>query len=314
MTTRMVRVGAMDAKCPLMLRRAAFLLSAAVLAMSPAPAAAQGGTDIWITDLRESGSRVEVGRPRIVVNRSGYDNQPSFTRSGDAILFTSIREDEQADIWRVALASGVITRLTETPQSEYSATTTPDGASYSVIRVELPDSTQRLWKFPFGSGSPSLVLNALRPVGYHLWLSDAMLATFVLGAPNALVLVDSRTERADTVARKIGRALVVVPGRDAFTFLQEGAARGDTNWISEIDLRTHAIRRVAPAPAGADYHLWTRGARLIAASQTRMLLWVDGRWDVLADFAELGVKGISRLAINSTGDKLAFVAEDRATP
>lgn len=284
-----------------------------VLSLAQRDARAQGGTDIWVATFEERGSAIKVGRARNVTARPGYDNQPAFTAAGDAILFTSIRADSQADIWRIALADGATTRMTTTMQSEYSATPTPDGRSFSVIRVELPDSTQRLWKFPFDGTAPSLVLNALRPVGYHVWVGEHTLGTFVLGQPNALVLVDPRTERADTLARNIGRALVRVPGRDAFTFVQAGA-RGDTSWISEVDTRTNAIRRIAPAPARADYHLWTKGGRLVSASGSRLWLWVEGRWDVLADFSDVGTNGISRLALSPGGERIAFVAEDRAAP
>lgn len=290
---------------------ASLLLSLTVL---PATARAQGGTDIWVAPVSEVGSSLTIGRARNVTSRPGYDNQPAFTSAGDAVLFTAMEGNGPSDIWRVALSDLTKTRVTSTPQSEYSATPMSNGTHFSVIRVELPDSTQRLWKFPFDGTAPALVLKALRPVGYHLWLDDANLATFVLGSPNALVLVDSRTERADTIARNIGRALVKVPDRAAFTFAQQGAARGDTTWISEVDVRTKAIRRIAPAPPRAEYHLWTKGGKLIAASGSSIFLWVDDRWDVLADFSDLGVTGLSRLAINAAGDRLAFVAEDRASP
>lgn len=282
-----------------------------VLAMPAASARAQGGTDIWVASFEELGSRITVGRPRNLTDRAGYDNQPAFTADGDALLYTSIRADAQADIWQAGLTGGAPERLTTTTQSEYSATPMPDGVHYSVIRVEA-DSTQRLWKFPLdGSGPPSLVLRALRPVGYHVWVGDHTLGTFVLGSPNALVLVDARTERADTLARDIGRALVRVPGRDAFTFQQLGA---DSVWVNEVDVRSKSMRRVAPLPPGADYHIWTPSGQLVTAVGTRLLLRVDGRWDVLADFAELGVRGISRLALSARGDRIAFVAEDRRTP
>lgn len=277
---------------------------------------AQGGTDIWVAPLSEIGSRLSVGRPVNVTARPGYDNQPAFTRDGARILFTSVREDAQADIWRVSVTGGAHSRVTSTPESEYSATIIPGGEGFSVIRVER-DSTQRLWRFDDGGGSPALVLHALRPVGYHVWVGAATLGTFVLsppgsrGVPNALVLVDARTERADTLARGIGRALARSPGRDAFTFLQEGA---DTNWISEVDVRTHAIRRIAPAPPRADYHVWTAGGHLITAEGTRILVRVGDRWDVLADFAPLGVKGITRLALSPAGDRIAFVAADANAP
>jgi hypothetical protein len=280
-------------------------------ALPAASAGAQAGTDIWVAGFSESGSRITVGRPRNVTDRPGYDNQPAFTAAGDAILYTSIREDAQADIWQAWLSGGAPERITSTAESEYSPTPMPDRRHFSVIRVER-DSTQRLWKFPLDGGDPpSLVLRALRPVGYHVWVGDHTIGAFVLGSPNALVLVDARTERADTLARDIGRALVRVPGRDAFTFQQLG---GDTTWVSEVDVRTQGVRRVAPLPPRAEYHLWTPAGQLVTAAGTRLLLWVDGRWDVLADFAELGVRGISRLALSPRGDRIAFVAEERPAP
>ena len=294
----------------------AMTLAIVAVAVLPTEARAQAGTDVWVVTLSEIGSRLSVGRPVNVTRRAGYDNQPAFTRDGAQVLFTSVREDAQADIWRVSVRGGPHTRVTSTPESEYSATPIPEGTGFSVIRVER-DSTQRLWRFEDDGSSPALVLHALRPVGYHVWVGTATLGTFVLspagsrGVPNALVLVDPRSERADTLARDIGRALVKVPGRDAFTFLQIGR---DTSWISEVDVRTQAIRRVAPAAPGADYHLWTPGGQLLAAAGTQLLVRVGERWDVLADFAPLAVKGLSRLAISPTGDRIAFVAADAATP
>lgn len=289
------------------------LAAALVLAAPLRVLSAQGGTDVWVASLSEIGSRLSVGRPVNVTSRAGYDNQPAFTRDGAQLLFTSVREDAQADIWRVSVNGGAPARVTATPESEYSATPMPGGAGISVIRVER-DSTQRLWRFDDDGGSPELVLRALRPVGYHLWVGAATLGTFVLGSrglPNALVLVDARTEHADTLARGIGRALARVPGRDAFTFLQEGT---DTSWISEVDVRTHAVRRIVPAPARADYHVWTVGGHLLTAVGSRILVLVGDRWDVLADFAPLGVNGITRLALSPAGDRIAFVAADAAAP
>lgn len=275
---------------------------------APRPAVAQGGTDIWVAPFSDMAGRVSVGRPANITRRAGYDNQPAFTPDGSTILFTSTRGDGQADIWRVPVTGGAHVRVTKSdPESEYSATPMPGQDGFSAIRVER-DSTQRLWRFNYDGTGAALVLRALRPVGYHVWIGDATLGTFVLGSPNALVLVDPRTEKADTLARDIGRALVRVPGRDAFTFLQVGK---DTSWISEVDVRTRAIRRIAPSPVGSDYHLWTPSGQLIASVGTGLMIRVGERWDVLADFAELGVKDVSRLALSPRGDRIAFVTADR---
>src|SRR5690606_9596271 len=177
--------------------------------------AAQGGTDVWVASLSERGSTITVGRPVNLTKRPGYDNQPAFTPDGTALLFTSIREDAQADIWRVALDGSAPQRVTTTSESEYSGTPMLDGNGFSVIRVER-DSTQRLWEFAWDGSARRVILPGLKPVGYHVWVSEGALGAFVLGEPNALVLADPRTERVDTLARGIGRAFARVPGRDAF--------------------------------------------------------------------------------------------------
>ncbi len=270
------------------------------------PLLAQGGSDLYVAAFHEVGTHVTIGRPVNVTNRIGYDNQPAFTVDGRALLFTSIREDAQADIWRVTLTTDGAQRITQTVESEYSATLTPDRLAITVIRVER-DSTQRLWRFPLDGSAPTVVLPSLKPVGYHVWVNEANLGAFILGAPNALVLADPRTERVDTLARDIGRALVRVPGRDAFTFVQ--LAR-DTSWINEVDVRTRTMRRVAPLPPGSEYHLWTPSGQLIVTAGSRLLIRGRDRWDVLADFTASGIRGLSRITLSPTGDRVAFVAAD----
>ncbi|HLA90498.1 MAG TPA: hypothetical protein VJL28_08720 [Gemmatimonadaceae bacterium] len=296
------------------------LIAALAACATPLASQARPSTDVWVVPLTATGTAVSFGEPRNVTRRAGYDNQPSFTPRGDAVLYTAIGADGQAETWRFALPDGTPAQVTHTRESEYSPTVTPDGRSFSVIRVEA-DSTQRLWRFPLdGASAPALVLERIKPVGYHAWAGDHTLVLFVLGTPSTLQIADDRTGSSAIVARNVGRALVKVPGRDAVTFLQEGqggAVRDSASgaaWITELDVRTQTTRRVAQPPPGADYHAWTPTGALIAASGSRVFVWVDGRWDVAADLARWGVRNLSRLAVSPRGDWLAFVAEDRASP
>lgn len=279
--------------------------------LSALPAQGRPSTDIWTATLDGRGVP-HVGRAVNLTNRLGYDNQPSFTGDGSAILYTVIEGDGPSDIWRIDLKTLVRTNVTSTAvESEYSATPMPGGEYFSTIRVEA-DSTQRLWKFPLkGGGAPSLVLERIKPVGYHVWASEVTLGLFVLGSPASLQIADVRTGAADVVARDIGRALQKIPGRAAISYLQNGK---DGAWITEFDLVTRQAKPIARAPEKADYHVWTPDGVLLTASGSRILAWVNGQWDVAADLAADGVRGISRLAINAKGDRLAFVAEDRPAP
>lgn len=285
---------------------------ACALALPLAALSAQGrpSTDIWTAKLEGRGVP-RVGRAVNLTNRTGYDNQPSFTADGRAILYTVIDGDGPSDIWRIDLKTLTRANVTRTAvESEYSATPMPDGPSFSTIRVEA-DSTQLLWKFPLKrGGAPSILIEKLK-VGYHVWASDVTLGLFVLGSPATLQVADVRTGTAEVVARDIGRALQKIPGRAAISYVQNGA---DGAWITEFDLVTRQAKPIAKAPDRADYHIWTRDGALLTASGSRILAWVNGQWDVVADLGADGVRGISRLAINARGDRLAFVAEDRTEP
>jgi hypothetical protein len=183
------------------------------------------------------------------------------------------------------------------------------------------DSTQRLWKFPLAGGEPALVLEGVKPVGYHAWLGGRTVAVYVLGSPlNApnprpatLQIVDVVTGRATTVATNIGRALVKVPGRNALTYVE--TLRDSGRLVTEYDVRAKVTKRIATLPGGADYLAWTPGGVLLTASgATVYRLTAPFTWEAIADLSSAGVRGISRLAVSPGGDRLAFVAADPSTP
>jgi WD40 repeat protein len=273
---------------------------------------AQGvpSTDIYVADLRVERGHVTVGAAVNVTARAGYDNQPYFLPDGRAFLYTSIREDGQADVYRYDLRQGASTRVTTTPESEYSPTPLPNGrgGGFSCIRVEA-DSTQRLWAFDLSGTNPRLVLEAIQPVGYHAWGDDHTLGLFVLGTPATLQVVDTRAGEPQIVARDIGRPVFRVPRRRAISFLQRDSVAGA--WIKEVDVRTRAVTPLVRALEGADYFAWTPGGILLAARQTKLYQWDPrrgGEWEEVRDFAADGLTNLSRLAVSPRGDRIAIVA------
>ena len=283
-----------------------------VLAVAALPTVlqAQAGSDIYLARLTGSGAMVRVEAPTTVTERAGYDNQPSFTPTGLALLYTSIRADEQADTYRYEIGSRTITRVTHTPESEYSPTVMPGGTSFSVVRVEA-DSTQRLWKFRMDGSAPELVLTDVRPVGYHAWANAYTLGVFVLGNPATLHIADTRTGTSRVVVQGIGRSLHRVPGSEQISFLHQSGP--EPHYIKTIEPATGTIRLVAPALEGNEFYAWLPdgtpimgvGAKLYAGSA------VSTPWTEIADLSRHGIAGISRLAVSPDGVMLAIVAEDR---
>ena len=272
--------------------------------------AAPPATDIYLADLRVASGRVSVGVPVNATARPGYDNQPFFLSDGRAFLYTSIREDSQADIYRYDIEAQTSIRLTMSRESEYSPTPLPDGSGFSAVRVEA-DSTQRLWAFDLDGSRPRLVLDSIKPVGYHAWADGHTLVVFVLGSPSTLQIADasSRGARGEVVAHDIGRSLQRIPGRPSVSFVQRDSVAGP--WLEELDTRTHRVTKLVKAPPGADFFAWTPGGIVLTASGTKLYQWDPRRgsaWDEVADFSAAGLSSVTRLAVSPQGDRLAIVA------
>ena len=270
----------------------------------PAGAQVAPSTDIYLYRV----SRLFPFGERLIniTNRRGYDNQPSW--DGQTILYTSVR-DGQADIYRYF--EGRHTRVTSTPESEYSAAITPDGKGVSVVRVER-DSTQRLWRFPSDGGTPSLVLEGIKPVGYYAWLDSTLIALFVLGAPNTLQIADTRTGAARVVTANIGRALQRVPESRRASYLRRVDSRWRLETVAPVPRASGEfdIDTIAFLPDSADYVVWRSPTELYTGAGSRIyrMRLPNRRWQQVAELS--GLQRISRLAISPDGRTLAVVAQE----
>ncbi|HEV2800896.1 MAG TPA: hypothetical protein VGW12_10390 [Pyrinomonadaceae bacterium] len=306
--------------CGSLFRVAALLVVASVAAFAQTPTAAAPAPatteDIFVLDVTVAKGKLEFGRPSNITARAGYDNQPSFLPDGRSLLYTSQREGEQTDIYRYDFDTRQTTRLTATPEGEYSPTVMPGGKFFSVVRVEA-DKTQRLWKFPLaavgGGGAPSLVLPNLKPVGYHLWLDRETLALFILGRegqPNALQLAPTDNSFLDTIHVNIGRALHLVPRRAAFSFVHKISP---DRWLIKIfDLKTKRSTTIAPTLPGSEDLTWTPDGRILSAQDAKLYQLDPSApapdWQLIADFSNDGLRQITRLALSPKADRLALVA------
>ena len=293
----------------------AALAIAAASFQPPAPAPAPPpDTDIFLAPFSPR-AQPAVSAAVNITHTPGYDNQPSFTPDGEAILFTSNRGAAQTDIYRYTVAGGETTRVTDTPESEYSPTVTPDGAHLSVVRVEA-DGSQRLWRFTLDGRNPELVLEGVKPVGYHAWCDDHTLALFVLGQPATLQLADTRSGKASEVARGILRSIQRIPRSATISFVDRD--EDGSLMVRELDPKSRSVTTLVAAVAGAKEAdlAWTPDGRLLMAEKDVLYSWTrDARgWTRLADLGALGIHGATRLAVSPKGDRIAIVAAGARQP
>jgi hypothetical protein len=279
---------------------------------APQPAT-RPDTEVFLAPLSNTSGRFDVGSPVNISRNDGYDNQPFFTPDGSAVLFTSVRGGTQSDIYRYDIAAGTVAQVTSTPESEYSPTVTPAG-DLSVIRVELDkDRSQRLWQFPADGRDPRLVLDAIKPVGYHAWADDHTLALFVLGQPPTLQVVDTRTGTVRIVASDIARSLQVIPGGHTISFVQRDRSADTMRLlIEELNPATGETTLLTPAVAGGDEAdlAWTPDGTLLMVRDDVLYSWRRGAaaWKSVAALDRLGLKGVSRIAVSPKGNWIALVA------
>lgn len=276
---------------------------------TPTPAAAPPSSDIFLIDVKTKKDELVFGEPLRITNTPGYNNQPSFMPDGKSVLYTSIR-DKQADIYRYELGSGATTQVTDTPESEYSATLMPDKKNISVVRVEA-DGTQRLWKFSLAGGPPVLILENVKPVGYHHWIDDHTLALFILGGPgklNFLEVIDAATGKSEFVTENPGRILRKVPNQNKFSFVHKVS---DKDWqIKAFDLRARTSASLIATIPGAEDYAWLPDGKLLLAKDSKLfaVLPLSGsQWEEVADFSKAGIRRVTRIAVNSSGSRIAIV-------
>lgn len=287
--------------------------------LTPAPQAPPPATEVFLVPLKGTAGKLDLGTPRNISSSPGYDNQPFFSPDGRTLFFTSARGtvaskcgNPQTDVYRFDLAAGQISQVTATTDCEYSPTVTPDGKHLSVIQVE-PDGTQRLWKFTLEGKTPQVLLEDVKPVGYHAWIDDRRLALFVLGQPATLQIADVRTGRAEIVAEGIGQSIVKMPGGGVAFVQQAGQGSQRTLTITRVTIENGkpVLKPLTTAvPGAAQAHLaWTPDGTLLMAHDGDLYTWRDGQtgWQKAASLAALGLRSVTRLAVSPGGDWLALV-------
>lgn len=280
-----------------------FLLFASVTFAQSTPPA----TDIYLVEMQVQNGQMHFSKPYNITNRDGYDNQPMFSNDGQSLLYTSIREDKQADIYQYHLADSSITRLTDTKESEYSPTIMLDSEHFSVVRVEA-DSSQRLWKFAFTKGEPSVILSNVQPVGYHAWLNEQIVALFILGEPHTLLFANTRTGESREVIGNIGRSLHKIPNVDAISFVHKISEK--EWWIKRVDVDDD-FSSLVPTLEGSEDYAWMPDGTILMGQGAKLFRFdpyhEKEKWIEVHDFGDQGLRSISRIAVSPFQDRLALV-------
>ncbi len=271
---------------------------------------AQTGSEILLFDLQVKSGKVIISNPKNVTNHKGYDNQPSFHTDQPILYYSSFNDDGRADILSFNYKTGSTTAITKTPEREYSPTLTPDKSSLSCI-IQRDSGAQNLGKYPIDGGEPVVIIDNMT-VGYHAWMDNSHLALFILGEPHTLHYLRLPTKRDTILAQNIGRSLHKIPSERAISFIQKTA---DNNWeIKKLESANMTITTVAATLPGREDIAWTADKKIISSDGTKIYFLdpVNGKkWiEVSVESGSELLKGVTRLSVNTKGDKLAVVVAE----
>lgn len=261
-------------------------------------------TDLWLFKIKTEKEKLVLGEGKNITSRKGYDNQPFFTPDHKSILYVSIREDNQADVYRYDLKKEQSFQLTKTKESEYSPNYTPDCKSISCVVVEA-DSTQRLWLYNLDGSVKKCYNEGIDSIGYYSWLSKDTLLYYKLTEPHSL--------RMFIESGKADKWLCFYPTR-AFRKLYGNNFIYGIKDSLQVQYRSYdpviaKSDRYAVAGSTSEDFIWDQKLGLLRSEGAQILRYdpINKTWQTLFDFAPSGLKKITRFVIDAKNKFIVVV-------
>lgn len=272
----------------------------------------QGGSELFLFDIAFKDGRLILTNGKNITNHKGYDNQPFFHPSKPVIYYSSFNDSGRSDIKYFDYKKNKTRNLTLTNEREYSPTLTPDGKYISCI-IQRDNGAQDLGKYPVSGGKSRVFINNLT-VGYHAWGDKDKLLLFVLGDSNrhSLHYYNLATREDTVITTNIGRSLHKIPGQAVMSFIQKVTDKEAV--IKKIDLATGAVSDIVAAIPGIDHIAWLNRQVLVSTDGTNIYTYRtggEGGWTrAIIEGDATMLKGVTRLAANTDGNKLAVVVSE----
>ena len=289
---------------------ASFLLAFPIFstfAQSTAPV-----TDLYLVEIDQDGDAYNFTTPVNLTNREGYDNQPAFSPDGTFILYSSMRDDNQTDIYKYDLESMRSEPWCQTPYSEYSPTYMPGDLRVSVVRVEK-DSTQRVWSFTNDGMEPYLEYQEIKGVGYHAWGNhNRILATFLVTDPPMIRMFENDEFEPIFESKNVGRSMHKIPNREAISFVDKEVNKAEGGWmIREVDLTNRDVKDIISTLEGQEDYCWGPDGTLWMPSGLTLYKYhpdKDSYWVPVRTFNEFENMSFYRVAMNRKGTHMVLVS------
>jgi len=273
----------------------------------------QESTEIYLFDLQEQDSNITLSNPVNISNSTGYDNQPSFTEDGLAILFSSFRNG-QADISKYFIEENYRVWITDTKPNEFSPMSYPGKKKYFTCVRLNEDGSQLLYKYAYKNKAPEVLISGLK-VGYYIWFSEKIAVSYVIGEIESLQVSNFKYKIKYPIQNNIGRSIQKIPsaaslGENLISFI---SLDHEVPEIYSINPLNSNSKYIADALSGSQDLAWTMKGSMLMGKGNKIYKLdpsKDKAWTPVLIECDLPLDGISRLAISPNGKKIAVVVNE----
>ncbi len=262
-------------------------------------------TEIFLVNITDKKSQPEFSQPVNITNHVGYDNQPAFSADSKKLLYVSMPDTLQSEIYEYSINDSTTTRLTNSDESEYSPRYLSKGKGISVVRVNK-NKSQRLCLFQDSFDEAVELLPGLDSIGYYLWINDSVLALVNLNNGLELIIYDYYSGQYTIPEKNIGRCLLKFPGENAFLFTRK---TGTIVKLFRYNLENENADEYATGIDDVEDYAFTPGGNLLAGKDGKLFMMDksnSGKWKMVADFSK-SCGSFYRMVVSQDGRRMALV-------
>ena len=265
----------------------------------------QQDTEVYLFDYSNSKPLPILTNPKNISNNPGYDNQPSFSKNGKFIFFSSTRNG-QTDILRFDIKNDKKKWISQTIGGEYS----PQEISknhLSAVRLD-PDGKQLLYSYKISRDHPKVLVEN-KKIGYYAWINSKELLCFVLGEPNSLQTINLKSNDSILVDEIIGRSIHKIPNSKLMSYISK---KTDSWSINSFDPVSKETSKIINTVKGSEDLTWTNNGEILMSDGNSLFSFhpgYDEDWKFVIDFKEFDLTNISRISLDRGNNYIAIVAE-----
>lgn len=269
-------------------------------------------TEIYIVNVGKKDKKVTYSTPVNITNHKGYDNQPEFTPDGKKLFYVSMPDTVQSEVYEYNFEDSTTTRMTETPESEYSPKFSPDGKTTTMVRVD-GDKGQRFYQFTKDPEDLYNITQGLDSIGYYCWINDSTVALACLNNGMELYVYEVKNSQFVVLEKNIGRCMMALKTGTNLIFVRKA---GDDVSLMNFDVVSGETNFYCDGMKGVEDYAMGPDGRIYCGNEGKLYA-IDPngsrKWEELADFSKT-IAGFYRLAVSPDGRRIALVAYEGKKP